>query len=58
MNKVFLRIAEDNISSRRVAEKNGFIVEGILRQDFNISEGERIDVIYYGLLNQLNQGGG
>jgi ribosomal-protein-serine acetyltransferase len=51
LNKVTMRIAEDNISSRRVAEKNGFVAEGILRQDFKTSEGEFIDVVYYGLLN-------
>lgn len=51
LNKVIMRIAEDNIPSRRVAEKNGFIAEGILRQDFKTSDGQFIDVVYYGLLN-------
>jgi len=39
LNKITMRIAEDNISSRRVAEKNGFVAEGILRQDFKTSGG-------------------
>lgn len=55
LNKVFLRIAEDNFSSRKVAEKNGFIHEGILRQDFKISEGNWIDVVYYGLINPFKE---
>jgi ribosomal-protein-serine acetyltransferase len=50
LNKVFMRIAEDNVSSRRVAEKNEFKVEGILRKDFKTSEGKLIDVVYYGLI--------
>ena len=50
MNKIFIRAAEDNISSRRVAEKNGFIIEGVLRSDFKTFEGNLIDMIYYGLL--------
>ena len=50
LNKVYMRIAEDNISSKRVAEKNDFKVEGVLRKDFKTSEGELIDVVYYGLL--------
>ncbi|MES2760834.1 MAG: GNAT family protein [Bacteroidota bacterium] len=51
LNKVFMRIAEDNFSSRRVAEKNEFKVEGILRKDFKTSEGKLIDVMYYGLIH-------
>ena len=51
LNKVFMRIAEDNFSSRRVAEKNEFKVEGVLRKDFKTSEGKLIDVVYYGLLH-------
>lgn len=50
LHKVYMRIAEDNISSKRVAKKNNFKVEGILREDFKTSEGKLIDVVYYGLL--------
>lgn len=52
LNKVYMRIAEDNFPSRRVAEKNSFVVEGTLRQDFKIAKGYWIDVVYYGLLRQ------
>ncbi|MEO8148930.1 MAG: GNAT family N-acetyltransferase [Bacteroidia bacterium] len=50
MNKIFMRIHESNISSRRIAEKNGFIVEGILRSDFKSVEGKLLDIMYFGLL--------
>ena len=52
LNKLFMRIAEANISSRRVTEKNGFLLEGKLRQDFKTDEGQFIDVLYYGLLKE------
>ena len=47
-----MRIAEDNLPSRRVAEKNSFVIEGTLRQDFKIAKGYWIDAVYYGLLRQ------
>ena len=50
LNKIFMRVSEDNLPSRRVAEKNNFEVEGKLRRDFKTSDGELIDVIYYGVL--------
>jgi ribosomal-protein-serine acetyltransferase len=50
LNKLFIRSAIDNIGSRTVAEKNGFVEEGILRNDFMTEKGELIDVVYYGLI--------
>ncbi len=50
MQKIFMRIPVDNTASRRVAEKNGFRQEGILKNDFKIDTGELIDVVYYGLV--------
>ncbi|MCW3071514.1 MAG: N-acetyltransferase [Bacteroidetes bacterium] len=50
LNKLFLRSATDNEGSKRVAEKNGFIEEGVLRKDFMTLKGELIDVMYYGLV--------
>ncbi|MFY9309175.1 MAG: GNAT family protein [Bacteroidia bacterium] len=50
LNKVFLRIAEENIASQKVAEKCGFKREGILRNDFMTLDGKLINTIYYGLL--------
>ena len=50
LNKVYLRTAEDNVASIKVAEKTGFQLEGKLRQDFKTYDGKFIDVLYYGLL--------
>ncbi len=50
MNKVFLRIAPENIGSQRVALNNGFQKEGILRQEYLGFEGSYEDVMYFGLL--------
>jgi ribosomal-protein-serine acetyltransferase len=52
INKLFLRTAIDNAASKRVAEKNGFIPEGILRKDFMTEKGKLIDVVYYGLVRE------
>ena len=50
MNKVFLRIGLDNPGSKRIAEKNGFLLEGLLRQEFRIENGRYVDLEYYGRL--------
>jgi RimJ/RimL family protein N-acetyltransferase len=50
INKLFLRTHRDNISSRRIAEKNGFEVEGIIRRDYKTTKGDLVDLIYYGKL--------
>jgi ribosomal-protein-serine acetyltransferase len=47
--KLFMRISSNNISSKRVAEKNKFEMEGVLKKDFRNFEGNLVDVIYYGL---------
>lgn len=50
LNKVYCRIAPDNTASNRVAIKNGFILEGVLKQEFRISDGSLVDLNYYGKL--------
>jgi ribosomal-protein-serine acetyltransferase len=52
LNRLFLRAAVDNFGSKKVAENNGFIAEGILRKDYKTGSGELIDVVYYGLLKE------
>jgi ribosomal-protein-serine acetyltransferase len=52
INKLFLRSAVDNHGSKRVAEKSGFLEEGILRKDFMTRNGELVDVVYYGLIKE------
>ncbi len=50
LKKLYLRTAKDNIGSQRVALKNGFLLEGVLRKDFKIADGTLIDLHYYGLI--------
>lgn len=52
MNKIFIRIGTENIPSKRIAEKNGFQLEGVLKKEFKTYKGELIDVEYYGLTKQ------
>jgi RimJ/RimL family protein N-acetyltransferase len=55
MNKIFLRAAPENIASQKVALKNGFQQEGILRQEYKGLQDKFEDVIYFGLLqNEYN----
>src|SRR5690606_23191518 len=51
MNKVYCRVALDNAPSNKVAVKNGFKLEGVLKQEFKVSDGSLVDLNYYGLLN-------
>ncbi len=50
MSKVFLRVDPGNSASIRVAEKNDFQREGLLRQDFRTSDDRLLDVIVFGKL--------
>lgn len=50
MNKVFLRVFPENIASQKVALKNGFVKEGILREEYLGYNNNYEDVMYLGLL--------
>lgn len=50
LNKVYCRVAPDNEPSKRVVQKNGFELEGVLKQEFKLQDGSLIDLHYYGLL--------
>lgn len=50
LNKVFLRVDPNNIPSNRIAQKNGFQLEGVLKNEFRVHDGSFIDLNYYGLL--------
>ena len=52
MSKLYIRTHESNIASIKVAEKNGFVREGVIRRDYKTTSGELIDVIYYGLIKE------
>lgn len=50
MNKIFICTDPDNKASQKVALKNGFVQEGILRNEFKDPNGNVHDVVYFGLL--------
>ncbi len=48
--KLYLRTHPENIATRKLSEKCGFKIEGIIRNDYMTTSGEIIDLIYYGKL--------
>jgi len=52
MNKLFVRVITSNDKSYKVAEKCGFIREGIIRKDFRASDGDLVDLYYYGFTRE------
>lgn len=50
MNKIFICTSKINYGSQQIALKNGFVLEGVLRQEFKNFEGILEDINYYGLL--------
>lgn len=49
--KLYIRTHESNTGSIKVAEKNGFLLEGTIRKDYKTTKGELVDLLYYGLMN-------
>lgn len=47
--RVYVRVHPDNTGSRRVAEKAGFVQEGVMRHDSRDGDGRLCDAVYYGL---------
>ena len=52
MNKIFICTSKINFGSQQIALKNGFLQEGILREEFKNGDGILEDIIYYGLLKK------
>lgn len=50
-NKLLLRIHQSNKSSQSVAEKCGFELEGIIKNDYKTTKGEIVDLLYYGKIS-------
>jgi len=48
--KLFLRTHESNTAAIKLAEKNGFIREGLIRCDYRTTSGKLVDLLYYGKL--------
>ena len=51
-NKLYLRTHEGNTTAKKLAEKCGFEVEGVIRKDYRTTSGEVVDLIYYGLVTK------
>jgi RimJ/RimL family protein N-acetyltransferase len=51
LNKIICRVATNNHSSNRVALKNDFTLEGVLRKEFRITSGRFVDINCFGLIN-------
>lgn len=49
--KLYIRTHKVNVPSIKIAESNGFKLEGIIRQDYKTTSGKLVDLLYYGLLN-------
>jgi len=52
VNKIWIETGEDNIASKTIALKNGFQLEGLLRNNFRDFEGNLLNLEYYGLLRE------
>jgi ribosomal-protein-serine acetyltransferase len=50
MRKLLIRTHTENIAAKALAEKCGFEQEGIIRSDYKTSNGELVDLAYYGLV--------
>lgn len=50
--KLFLRTHQDNKAAQKLAESNGFEIEGRIRKDYKTTKGEVVDLIYYGKIRQ------
>ncbi|MBS1772085.1 MAG: GNAT family N-acetyltransferase [Bacteroidetes bacterium] len=48
LNKVYCRVDTKNERSNKLAEKSGFQLEGVLKQEFRIHDGSLVDLNYYG----------
>jgi RimJ/RimL family protein N-acetyltransferase len=49
LNKIFIRTSLHNVRSHALAERCGFLREGLIRQDFCDDKKQLVDIFYYGL---------
>src|SRR4051812_22695991 len=52
MEKLYIKFNPENVGSKKVAIKNGFEKEGLLKREFRTGLGELTDVERYGLLKK------
>jgi ribosomal-protein-serine acetyltransferase len=51
-HKLIIRTHMANLPSIKVAENNGFKLEGTIRSDYKTTNGKVVDLLYYGLLKE------
>jgi len=49
LNKLFIRTSLHNVRSHALAERCGFLREGLIRKDFCDDQKQLVDIYYYGL---------
>ena len=52
MEKIYAKVNPENYGSKYVLEKNGFVKEGTLRNDYRNGNNVLVDSEYYGLLKE------
>ncbi|WP_349306048.1 GNAT family N-acetyltransferase [Flavobacterium tyrosinilyticum] len=52
-NRLFMKIAEENAASIKVAERSGFVYEGLLKKDYRKREEDLTDMKIYGYTEDL-----
>jgi len=55
MNKMYICTSKINTCSQRIASKNGFQKEGVLREEFKNGKANLEDIVYFGLLKSEYQ---
>lgn len=51
MKRIFLRILPENQASLQLAERLGFLCEGLHRNEFLTGKGDLVDVLYFSIVN-------
>ena len=50
--KLFLRTHESNLAAQKLADKAGFQIEGKIRKDYKTTNGQVVDLLYYGRIKE------
>lgn len=52
MERLYLKIATTNDRSIKLAERCGYLKEGVLKHDYKKTDGDLVDICYYGLIKK------
>jgi RimJ/RimL family protein N-acetyltransferase len=53
IERLWLRVAASNSRARHVYERNGFVLETVLKNGGTLPSGEQVDIARYGLLREV-----